>query len=160
VRNIKEPGNPGLFFHPLPRKPMTKTPAVEPAHPMFVSTTGEHVLLALLSGHSASVGPEPTPLHPRFHRVAVAQGVVPAAMAGSVAYEEPQAHQFDRQALLLKTIGDMVSLATEDPTRESELFNGDGRPDARAMATRLGFPVKANERDEAWALYTGESDKA
>lgn len=139
---------------------MEKQKITEPVHPLFVSTTGEPVMLALLNGHTTSVGTEPTPLHPRFHRIAVAHGVVPAAMAGSLAYEEPQAHQFDRQALLLKTIGDMVSLATEDPSKESELFNGDGRPDARAMASRLGFPVKANERDDAWALYTGDSEKA
>lgn len=126
--------------------------------PLFVSTTGKPVLLALLSGHSDSVGTEPKPLHPRFHRIAVLKGVMPANMAGSIDREEEQSPSIDRKTLLLKAIADMVAIAAEDATKQPELFTNDGRPDARAMAARLGFPVSSAERDEAWAAYSGEGE--
>src|SRR5690606_4934841 len=99
------------------------------------------------------------PLHPRFHRAAVIKGVVPVGMRGSIHREEEQGAMPDRQALLLKCVADMVSAADADPTLTPKLFTNDGRPDAREMAVRLGFPVKADERDAAWNAYTdGDKD--
>jgi hypothetical protein len=135
-----------------------KTEANPNGWPLFVSTTGEPVLLALLSGHSDSVGTEPKPLHPRFHRLAVTKGVVPAQMVGSLQQEETQSPTIERQAMLIKVIADMVADATANPTKTDELFTNDGRPDARQMSIRLGFPVKAEERDAAWEVYSGEKD--
>lgn len=140
-------------------QPKKTDPANPNGWPLFVSTTGEPVLLALLSGHSASIGPEPEPLHPRFHRIAVLKGVVPAQMASSLSHEETQTPEVERKSLLLKVIGDMVAAATEDPTKGPELFTNDGRPDARAMTIRLGFPVSAGERDAAWEEYSGDKPK-
>lgn len=137
-----------------------KTEANPEGWPLFVSTTGESVLLALLSGHTASVGVEPAPLHPRFHRIAVLKGVVPAQMVGSMRHEETQAPLPERQAMLIKVIADMVAIAAEDVTKQAELFTNDGRPDARQMSIRLGFPVKAEERDAAWDVYAANEPEA
>ena len=114
----------------------TNAPDNPDNHPLFVSTTGEPVLLALLSGHSASVGTTPTPLHPRFHRVAVVKGVVPGGMRDSVHQEETQGPGVDRKALLLKCVADMVAAAADDPTLSAKLFTNDGNQAANLPADR------------------------
>lgn len=127
--------------------------------PRFRSTTGKPVMLSLTKGgHSVSVThlAEGTPLHPRFHRVAVLQGCMPAGMETSIAQESVQAARNDRAAVIRSAIADMVSIATEDPTQEKALFTNDGRPDANELAKRCGFPVKASERDSAWKAYAGD----
>lgn len=132
--------------------------------PRFVSTTGKPELLALLSGHTASVTNEPegTPLHPRFHRIAVLSGVVPLAMAESfVAAQEAERNEtggVDKQTLIENAIDDMVKIADSNPAKQAELFTNDGRPDARAIATRIGMPVSASERDAAWDKIVAEGE--
>jgi hypothetical protein len=146
-------------------------PAVEDDNPeglpRFVSTTGEAVLLATTrGGHTCAVqtleqsAGKGTPLHPRFHRIAVLKGCMPVGMHTSTVHEETQRPEADREQLLLKTIADMVAEAADDAQKQQALFTGDGRPDARQMTIRLGFPVGAAERDRAWDQYIADNDVA
>lgn len=131
----------------------------KPDYPPFESTTGAPIHIALLTGHTASVGLKPTPLHPRFHREAVLRGAVPAGFksagvdaGGAVNVEKT------RDEVILAAISKMVDEATDDPTRSGELFTGDGRPDATVLSTRCGFPVRAGERDAAWDKYQATAE--
>lgn len=133
------------------------TPIDNPeGYPLFVSTTGKPVMLATLSGHSASVGEEPTPLHPRFHRMAQMYGVVHV----EVADHYKKIHNLDKprkektkRALMKEEITKMVAEAADDLKRQAELFTGDGMPNAQQLTSRCGFHVSAAERDEAWAEF-------
>lgn len=136
--------------------------------PRFLTSGDTPVMLALTrGGHSASVGTmestegKGTPLHPRFHRMAVLQGCMPVGLQGAADKDDldvaAQA-RMDRAGLLRKAIAEMVSEAAEDATKQSQYFTSDGRPDARAMAVKLGFPVSASERDAAWQAYGGDEE--
>lgn len=136
-------------------------PNPEDSYEKFVSTTGEPILIALTAGgHTASVGVEPTPLHPRFHRAAVMKGAMPAAIARSVTYETDKASTASTKSDRLQVIlTEMVAESADDEDKRRQLFTGDGKPDARVMAQRAGFTVTANERDEAWAQFcAGDED--
>lgn len=132
--------------------------------PRFVSTSGRPELIALLSGHTASVTADPdgTPLHPRFHRAAMLLGVVPIALRESTIaakLEEQTANQeASREQLILRAIGEMVKDSANDEKKRIELFTADGRPDVRALSTRVGFPINASERDANWAAFADEGD--
>jgi hypothetical protein len=126
--------------------------------PMFVSTTGGPVMVALLNGHAAAVGVEPTPLHPRFHRAAVMLGAVPESMRHSVAAEDMENPEVTRQKMIIAEMSKMASEGADDPRRQAELFTGDGVPNTNLLSSRLGFPVSASERDDAWTAYTNEAD--
>lgn len=140
------------------------TKPAAPEHPRFISTKGEPVMLALLSGHTASVTHEEegTPLHPRFHRMAMLHGVVPLAMRESYLSsigEDPTARrELSRAELIVRGVGALVQRATEDQSLMTTLFTNDGRPEVEALATQIGFPVTASERDAAWETYTDDDD--
>lgn len=129
--------------------------AAAPDYPKFVSTTGEPVHLALLNGHTASVGTQPTPLHPRFHREAVIKGCLPEGFDRALAVGDENNFEATRDEVILKHIAAMVDEATADPTQQNTLFTGDGRPDATILSQRCGFQVRAQERDLAWEKYSG-----
>lgn len=137
-------------------KPQAKT---EKKHPAFVSTTDQPIPLSLLNGHTASVGVEPTPLHPMFHREAVLRGCVPAGFTDDIAATGVQQRtEKTRIDVIVDAISQMVEQAVTDPAKQNELFTGDGRPDANVLSTRCGFPVRAAERDAAWDKYQATSN--
>lgn len=128
--------------------------------PLYVSTTGEPILVALTSGHTVSIGIEPTPIHPRFVRAAAHRGALPAEVAKAVMgegadLEEQRTQKVDRLQAILR---DMVAAAAESAEQREHLFTGDGKPDARMMSQRAGFQVTASDRDEAWVKYCAEND--
>lgn len=142
-----------------------KTP--EDEYPRFISTIGQPVLLSVIAGgHSVSVQTKEgsdgkgTPLHPRFHRIAVMRGCMPLGMESSPQAEQAGTVHHDRERLILSAISDMVAQSADDPAKQVEMFTNDGRPDARQLAVRLGFPVTADERDRAWDKYAGEETES
>jgi hypothetical protein len=132
----------------------------ESTWPEYISTTGKPVLIALTSGHNASVLTSPTRLHPRFHRAAVGVGAVPVSLLGSLNAEhaEPtESAQAQKKNLLVEEIGKMMSAAAEDPRQQAELFNNDGLPIASVLATRTGLAVTNSDRDAAWEAYAAKN---
>jgi hypothetical protein len=135
-------------------KPIESKPAKEKKYPAFVSTSDQPVALSLLSGHTASVGVDPTPLHPMFHREAVMRGCVPAGFQDDIAMAGVANNtQKTRDEVILDAISRMVDEAVHDVTKQTQLFTGDGRPDATVLSARCGFQVRAGERDAAWDKY-------
>lgn len=128
----------------------------------FIAPGKEPVAIVLTrGGHSASVtdDPEGTPLHARFHRQAVMLGCMPLGLQTASVKEDVANARKDRSELLQSCIAALVSEASEDEEKRKDYFTNDGRPDTRAMAVRLGFPVSAADRDDAWAIYTGEGSE-
>jgi len=128
-------------------------------YPEFVSPNGKPIALSLTSGHTTCVGTignpgEPTPLHPNFHREAFLQGCVLAAANGvQTNFVQPNATTLSREEIIDRAISAMVDEVNADPARQVQLFTGDGRPDANQLTGRVGFPVRAAERDIAWDKY-------
>lgn len=131
--------------------------------PLFVSTLGKPLTVILTAGgHSMSISHEKpgTPTPKRFQRAALLLGAVPAALYDGQSSLEtdtqnPQSEP-DRKAVLVTAIRGMIAAAAGDGAARAELFTGDGKPDARALASRVGFPVSAAERDEAFAVIEAE----
>lgn len=129
-------------------------------HPRFVSITGKPEMIALLSSHTASVGTvestngEGTPLHPRFHRAAAMKGCVMLGLHGSVTAEVvPARDSLSEMDRIVKAIGEMAAVAATDGEMLKQLFTNDGKPDANALASRVGFKVTASQRDEGWDRF-------
>lgn len=147
-----------------PKAPKAAVKPAAPEHPRFISTTGKPVLLSLLSGHTESVSHEEpgTPLHPRFHRIAMLKGVVPLAMKDSylatLGEEATQRRELSRSELIVRGVGALVQRATDDQSLMPTLFTNDGRPEVEALATQVGFPVTPSERDAAWETYSDDGD--
>lgn len=131
----------------------------EQKYPSFVSTSGQPVHIALISGHTAAVGTEPTPLHPRFHREAVIKGCVPEGFHRHDDARDANSVEATRAEVILKAIAKMVDEATADPAQQVNLFTGDGRPDANVLSSRCGFTVRAQERDAAWDRYANPDNE-
>lgn len=127
-------------------------------YPKFVTTGDQPVHIALISGHTASVTREPTPLHPRFHREAILRGCVPEGFSDDVDTRDPMRVEQTRSEVILKNIAAMVEEATTDPQQQAALFTGDGRPDAKVLSDRCGFTVRAQDRDAAWDKYSNPDD--
>lgn len=135
----------------------TQNDAPVSTDPLFISITGKTELIALTSGHTASVGPDPkgTPLHARFHRAAMMRGVVPLQMQHSVAAEQVPATGKTKEQRLIEAITDMIAIGATDPDAAKALFTNDGIPDIRALSSRVGFKVTATDRDAAWLAFNG-----
>lgn len=122
----------------------------------FHSTTGAPVQLALTDGgHTAVVLPleesadgKGTPLHPRFHRLAVSLGCMPV---GAQHYT-PTAENAPptRQAIIESRLREMLN------GDEEADFKKDGTPDLNQLQRRCGFRVSREEADVAWAIVKVE----
>ena len=127
-------------------------------HPQFVSTNGTVVMLSLTSGHTAAVGAEPTPLHPRFHREAIIRGCVPAGFKADPEQKQDFTEK-TREEVIIEAIARMVEEAHNDPAKQADLFTADGRPDATVLSARAGFQIRAGERDAAWDKYSADVEE-
>lgn len=126
-------------------------------YPLYVSLSGKPVLLATLGGHTQSVGAVPTPLHPRYQKMAGAKGVVNAEIADVMRkqYAAPNnvRGELPRARIIKNAITDMVAEASDDLKRQVELFTNDGAPSTDELSKRCGFHVSASDRDDAWASF-------
>lgn len=115
-------------------------------HIKFKSPTANAVHVALSSGNTAVVGPDPRTLPVIFHREAVAKGCIPVVEGQDVQEVAVQADApgFDRRAVILDAMETLVQ--GENPAD----FIGDGRPDVRAVSRVAGFQITAEERDTLW----------
>lgn len=110
----------------------------------FKSPTDKPVMLALLTGHTAVVGPEYADLDARFHREAIANGCLPAG----VGIEEAEASPGFNRATAIKDAMEAMLNGSEEGD-----FTGDGKPDVRKLSARVGFTVERSERDALWAEF-------
>lgn len=131
----------------------------------MVSGTGEPILVALLSGHTISIGvdiEQPTNVPPMFVGEAIQLGAIPAAQARAMSEEERQElannTRSDREALITKAIEAMVDEAANDPSLKEKLFTRQGLPDATVLSTRCGFQVLGGERNSLWEKLQGKAD--
>lgn len=108
----------------------------------FKSPTDKILSLGLTSGHTCTIGPEYTEIDPRFHRLAVVNGAIPEGTE-HVKVASPTVEQ-SRRDLLLSTVREMIAEAKPDD------FTNDGKVNANALSTRVGFTVSSSERDAAW----------
>lgn len=112
----------------------------------FTSTTGEPVHLALLSGHTAVVGTEPTELPKMFHREAIARGCLPEGV--TLEPKESTDGNFDRKKVIRDAIEAMLD--GTDP----EDFTGDGKPKVDRVSAKAGFRVSREEADAVFEEIT------
>lgn len=133
-----------------------------PKDPSFISTLGKPLTVILTAGgHSMSISHElpGTPTPRRFQRAALMLGAVPVAMYDGKPHsaddQSPQSDP-DKKAVLVTAIRGMIAAAASDAAARAELFTNDGKPDARALSSRVGFAVTAADRDEAFAVIEAE----
>lgn len=115
----------------------------------FKSTTGAPVRIALTSGHITWVGTEDepgkwTPLHKRFWSHAFALGC--ESEDGSGKNENIDGMSLDQRKDAILAVMREFSESEDKAT----LFTKAGVPDANKMSEKLGFTVKADERDILW----------
>lgn len=111
----------------------------------FKAPGDKPVHIALVTGHTALIGPEYEDLDPRFHREAIAQGCIPF---GTSSEQPAEGASFDRRQVILDTINAMLDGASEGD------FTADGKPDLRKLSARVGFSVDRGERDILFAEVT------
>ena len=87
----------------------------------------------------------------------MARGVVPLEMAKHVHTQAPRA-ELDKQRLLIDETAKMVDAAADNADLQREWFTGDGKPIVNIIASRIGLPVNAAERDQAWEAYLLECE--
>jgi hypothetical protein len=116
----------------------------------FYSTTGAPVQLALTDGgHTAIVLPleesqdgKGTPLHPRFHRLAVTLGCLPV---GAQHYQLPAENKAPtREAIIEARLREML-----EGNDEAD-FTQAGLPDLNQVQRRCGFRVSKEEMLAQW----------
>lgn len=113
------------------------------------SPTETPIHVALTSGHTAVIGPEPIEVDKRFFRAAIAKGALREG-------EEPEQAEVRAEATKLDLIVAAMRLmvAGDEPAD----FNNDGKPDLRRLSKRAGFEVARDERDAAWQKLADEGD--
>lgn len=146
-----------------PAAPVADAPVDDNPHgwPRFRSMSGEPALIALIAGgHTIGVTHEEigTPLPPMFHKAAAQFNCFPLAIAASMPKETSPRHTLDKQKLLIAAIEQMSAEVVAKPELANQLFTGDGRPKANILEGRIGLPVSAGERDQAWDFYTEGAD--
>lgn len=113
----------------------------------------EPIRVALLSGHVTIVEYEPTELHPRFVREAIAQGAIPEGVPESLMKAADEATSDikpeDRHAQIKQVLLDMVEHAKT--TEGADEFTATGLPSIAAVKKRLGGTVTKEEVYSAWA---------
>lgn len=146
VQNVRAPNQPPIAG----RAVEAGAPQVEMTY--FYSTTGAPVQLALTDGgHTAIVLPldeskdgKGTPLHPRFHRLAVTRGCLPV---GARDWQPPtEEAPPTRQGIIMQRLREML-----DGNDEAD-FTRAGLPDMNQLQRRCGFRVTREEADAAWAI--------
>jgi hypothetical protein len=122
----------------------------------FYSTTGAPVQLALTDGgHTAIVLPleeskdgKGTPLHPRFHRLAVTLGCLPV---GAQHFTPPTENAPPtRENIIQARLREML-----DANEEGDFTNA-GLPNLNQLQRRCGFRVSKEEMDREWAIVKAE----
>ncbi len=114
----------------------------------FRSPTGEPMSIGLTSGHTCVIppatdeAPEGIEIEPRFHRLAIAEGAIPAGVA-NLPVETSSAPT--RSGVIDAALEKMVD------GNEASDFKRDGTPDVTAVTRRCGFKVSREEVDAAWA---------
>jgi hypothetical protein len=133
-----------------------KTESNPEGFPLFRSTTGEPVLVCLTAGgHSISVTPDEagTPLHPRFHRAAIMRACVPLSAEGLNLNAPAPKKTVEKDDLILAEIEKLVEQSDGNPDLLKDWFTNDGKPNASLIASRIGLPVTAADRDRVWATF-------
>lgn len=116
------------------------------------------VLLATTQGgHTFSVSPNGTPVPKQFHKAALAAGCVPEEMRGALK-ETAESTELTRVEIIEKAIDAVMAEVEAQPDLTPKFLTGDGRPDASELSRRVGFAVKAAERDEAFELWQHGGD--
>ena len=112
----------------------------------FKSPTEDAIYIGLTTGHTCSIGPEWVEVDPRSHREAVVRGAIPE---GTEHVKVPKARvEQTRNELITETIRAMIAEA------KPEDFTNDGKVNAVALSTRVGFTVSSSERDAAWQVVS------
>lgn len=117
------------------------------------------VLLATTAGgHTFSVHPEGTDVPKQFYRAALGAGCMPEGMRDMLVPAKDETEP-TRIEIIGKAIATMMAEVDADPELRVKYLTGDGRPDANVLTTRVGFPVKAAERDEAFEVWQNAGDE-
>jgi hypothetical protein len=107
--------------------------------------------MALTSGHSFVVGPEPVEVPQRFFKLAVAKGCVPEGQEPPK--DDPAGTPIaDRK---LEMVKDGVRLLMQ--TGGVDDFEGDGRPKLEPLSKAVGFDVSGDERDMAYQAVNDDA---
>jgi hypothetical protein len=122
---------------------------------------GEVLFLATTNGgHTAAVTDHAEPLHPIFHRAAMAEGAIPEGQREAfLARKEMDEVSVEktRPDIIIEACEKVQKLADENPERVAEYILGDGRPDVKAVEAIAGIgKISAAERDKAWATLQEE----
>lgn len=113
----------------------------------FRSPTDRHLSLGLTTGHTCVVPPatEEDPdgieIEPRFHRLAIAEGAIPA---GTPNLAPEKSTTPTRSSVIDAALNLMVD------GNETSDFKRDGTPDLTAVTRRCGFKVSREEVEAAW----------
>lgn len=114
----------------------------------FKSPTDEPMQIGLTSGHTCVIppateeAPDGVEIEPRFHRLAIASGAIPAGVSAMPAEEN-----------LTPTRTSVITTALQamlDGNDEAD-FKRDGTPDLNAVTHRVGFKVTREEVQAIWA---------
>lgn len=124
---------------------------------LFAPEDAPVLLATTQGGHTFSVSPNGTPVPKQFHKAALAAGCVPEEMRG-VLKEAARSTELTRIEIIEKAIDAVMTEVDAQPDLTPKFLTGDGRPDATELSRRVGFSVKAAERDEAFELWQRGSD--
>jgi hypothetical protein len=134
----------------------------ETSQKRFRSLSGEEVVISLLSGHVARVGPEWRPLPTIFHQDAYAKGCISDDMLNGI--PAPPGQQaldlsagelggaLSPQERMEKIEGVIRQMVSEN---NPEKFTTAGMPRAELVNEACGFTTSADERATALASITG-----
>lgn len=118
------------------------------------------VRLALLSGHTAVIGTEWRPLHPRFHQEALSKGcqcdqtVIPDRPEVNVQSSPAAVTVLDEKVAIRKAIITMAG------RKEEGDFTSAGNPNLNALAKLTGFRVDKESMVEVWRELQEEAKSA
>lgn len=117
----------------------------------FRSPTNEAIHIALLTGHTAHVTPEPVELDPIFHREAIARGCIPEGITGAEHKHEP-GNEKTRSELIRDGLKAMID------GEDADDFLPNGRPDKGRLDALLGFTTERTEVDSIFDALIAEAD--
>lgn len=107
----------------------------------FTTPTEAPVMIALTSGHTLVIEPAGTDVPPQFRKEAVARGCTPLGIGAADAELTPEVK---RSELIEQGVQKLLD------SDDDAAFNGDGKPNLKALSKVVGFNVQRGELDAVW----------
>ncbi|HEY3434234.1 MAG TPA: hypothetical protein VGK41_01140 [Solirubrobacterales bacterium] len=123
----------------------------------FYSIDGDDIRVTHPDGSVAIVTGEPRPLPRKLWRHAIKAGCQTTDSKPLPKVElNTDDDAFTRMGAIKAAMLDALEASDDDPDY-AEAFTGAGVPNVRWLEKKVGFPLSADERDQAWAEVSAES---